>query len=226
MQTRFWATVLMGALLAATGVSADSPRPKPRPVATADGDATVDAILSALSANPDELADADGALEKIEPVAAQKKLVKAALPMPDPTRGAVTNLPLPRCVSLKTNEGNARRGPSLSHRIDWVFNRAGMPLKITAEYEHWRRVEDSEGFGGWVHYSLLSGVRTVLVKGDMVDFHSRPRPDASISFRAEGQVVGKLMECDGDWCRVNIEGQKGWAPIAALWGVAPGEIVE
>jgi len=33
----------------------------------------------------------------------------------------------------------------------------------TAEYEHWRRVEDQDGAGGWVHYSLLSGVRSVLV---------------------------------------------------------------
>jgi SH3-like domain-containing protein len=67
----------------------------------------------------------------------------------DPNRGSVTSLPLPRYVSLKTNEGNARRGPGLTHRIDWVFTRAGMPLRITAEFEHWRRVEDSEGVGGW-----------------------------------------------------------------------------
>ena len=53
--------------------------------------------------------------------------------------------------------------PGLTHRVDWVFTRAGMPLKITAEYENWRRVEDFEGAGGWVHYSLLSGVRTVMV---------------------------------------------------------------
>ena len=39
-------------------------------------------------------------------------------------RGPVTNLPLPRFVSLKTNEANARRGPDLSHRIDWVYKTA------------------------------------------------------------------------------------------------------
>ena len=43
-------------------------------------------------------------------------------------RGAVTNLPLPRFVSLKASEGNVRRGPSLTHRIDWVFKRRDMPL--------------------------------------------------------------------------------------------------
>ena len=85
------------------------------------------------------------------------------------------SVPLPRFVSLKGNEGNARRGPGLTHRIDWVFTRAGMPLKITAEYEHWRRVEDAEGAGGWVHYSLLSGVRSALVAKDIADFRDDPR---------------------------------------------------
>ncbi|MFN7051486.1 MAG: SH3 domain-containing protein, partial [Gemmobacter sp.] len=59
--------------------------------------------------------------------------------LPAPGEGAVTRLPLPRFVTLKTDEGNARRGPGLSHRIDWVFKRAGMPLRVTAEYENWRR---------------------------------------------------------------------------------------
>ena len=82
-------------------------------------------------------------------------------------RGPVTNLPLPRYVSLKGSEGNARRGPSLSHRIDWVFTHAGMPLRVTAEFGHWRRVEDRDGAGGWVHYSLISGVRTVIVEEEL-----------------------------------------------------------
>ena len=66
-------------------------------------------------------------------------------------RGQVTNLPLPRFVSMKAAEGNVRRGPSLTHRVDWVFRHEDMPLKITAEYGHWRRVQDSEGQGGWMH---------------------------------------------------------------------------
>ena len=57
----------------------------------------------------------------------------------------VTNLPLPRYVSMKAAEGNVRRGPSLTHRIDWVFKRRGMPLQITAEYGNWRKVQDRDG---------------------------------------------------------------------------------
>ncbi|MFD1483088.1 SH3 domain-containing protein [Paracoccus nototheniae] len=139
-------------------------------------------------------------------------------------RGAVTNLPLPRYVSLKGNEGNARRGPSLSHRIDWVFRHAGMPLRVVAEFGHWRRVEDKDGAGGWIHYALLSGVRTALVTQDMLELRSRPNPDADIVARAEAGAILRLNECEPDWCRVAGGGQRGWVPKTAIWGADPGEI--
>ena len=142
----------------------------------------------------------------------------------DPTKGAVTNLPIPRFVSLKGSEGNARRGPGLTHRIDWVFTRAGMPLKITAEYEHWRRVEDADGAGGWVHYSLLSGVRAVLISQDMAEAFSRPDVQSDVLFQSELGVIGKLLQCLPDWCRVSVEGEKGWLRKSSLWGVKPEEV--
>jgi SH3-like domain-containing protein len=147
-------------------------------------------------------------------------------PPRDPSKGAATQLPVPRFVSLKSSAGNARRGPGLTHRIDWVFTRAGMPLRITAEYEHWRRVEDSEGLGGWVNYSLLSGVRSVLVTQDMTEFRRSPEDAAEVVYQAELGVIGRLLECEPDWCRISVEGEKGWARKTALWGVDPAEVVQ
>lgn len=141
-------------------------------------------------------------------------------------RGAVTSLPLPRYVSLKTNEGNARRGPGLTHRIDWVFSRVGMPLRVTAEYENWRQIEDAEGAGGWVHYSLLSGSRTALVTAAMMDLRDTPLHDGTVILRAEAGVIGRLVECRPDWCRLSIDGVKGWAAKSDLWGVDPKESFE
>ena len=143
-----------------------------------------------------------------------------------PDVGCVTNLPLPRFVSLKGGEGNARRGPGLTHRIDWVFTRAGMPLKVTAEYENWRRIEDSEGAGGWVHYTLLSGVRTALVTLDMAEFHHTPADNSTVVAQAEVGVVGRILECNTDWCRLALDGQRGWVRKTSIWGVAADEIIE
>ncbi|MWD26357.1 aspartyl-trna synthetase [Aquicoccus sp. SCR17] len=143
-----------------------------------------------------------------------------------PERGPVTNLPLPRFVSLKASEGNVRRGPSLTHRIDWVFKRRDMPLEITAEYGHWRRVRDRDGAGGWVHYSLLSGTRTVLVEEDMLDLHIRPAADTPVSARLELGVIARLGECEPDWCYLTAGGYSGWAPKSAFWGALPDEVRE
>lgn len=161
------------------------------------------------------------------PAPAPTPVAAANPPIPrDPNVGTVTNLPLPRFVSLKGNEGNARRGPGLTHRIDWVFTRSGMPLRITAEYEHWRRVEDAEGVGGWVHYALLSGVRSVLIADDMAEFRNRPQDEAEVIFKAERNVVGWVQECLPDWCRLSVDGDRGWVRKTALWGVSPTETIE
>lgn len=142
------------------------------------------------------------------------------------TRGQVTNLPIPRYVSLKTSEGNVRRGPSLSHKIDWVYQRRDMPLQITAEFGHWRRVQDRDGQGGWIHYSLLSGNRTVIVDRDLTPLFVKPDTSAPVNAYAEAGVVAQLGECLAEWCRISAGGERGWVDKAALWGVATDEVRE
>lgn len=142
------------------------------------------------------------------------------------TKGPVTNMDLPRFVSLKGSEGNVRRGPSLEHRIDWVFRHRDMPLMVTAEFGHWRRVEDQDGQGGWIHYALLSGVRTVVVNTDEAELHVSPGEDAPVMAKAEAGVVGRLGACEPDWCKIAAGGEKGWVRKSDIWGVMPDEIRE
>jgi SH3-like domain-containing protein len=190
------------------------------------------ALAAALAPPPAE--DSLPAAEGAAPDRAGTEMVAAPPDTPDlddlppggPALGPETNLPLPRFVSLKTDEGNVRRGPSLSHRIDWVFVREGMPLQITAEYGHWRRVIDREGLGGWVHYSLLSGSRSVIVDQDMLPIRARPEETSPEVALLELGVIARLGRCDLDWCRISAGGYRGWAPKTALWGVGADEILD
>ena len=141
-------------------------------------------------------------------------------------RGPVTNLPMPRYVSMKAAEGNVRRGPSLSHKIDWVFTRRDMPLRITGEFGHWRRVQDRDGQGGWMHYSLLSGTRTVIVDEDLTALRTSPGADTPVNAYAEAGVVARLGACDQRWCRISANGRRGWVPKVAIWGVGAEELRE
>ncbi|MEL7114657.1 MAG: SH3 domain-containing protein [Pseudomonadota bacterium] len=141
------------------------------------------------------------------------------------TRGSVTNLPIPRFVSLKASEGNVRRGPSLNHRIDWVFKRRAMPLEVTGEFGHWRRVRDRDGAGGWVHYSLLSGARTVITEVEL-QLLMKPDPRAPVNAKVERGVIARLDQCVQDWCRIRADRYRGWVPRTSLWGVGPEETLE
>lgn len=159
-------------------------------------------------------------------VAVMLSVVAPVVHAEEQPRGSVTNRPIPRFVSLKASEGNARRGPGLTHRIDWVFKHRGLPLEITAEYGHWRRIRDRDGAGGWVHYSLLSGVRTALIEDDLTALLSRPVDGANEIARLELGVIARVQECTLDWCKLSIDGHKGWVPKTAFWGVKPDEIRE
>ena len=141
-------------------------------------------------------------------------------------RGQVTDLPLPRFVSLKTNEGNVRRGPSLSHRVDWVYRRRDLPLKIVAEHGHWRRVQDRDGLGGWMHYALLSGVRTAIVEAETAPMRMSPADTAPENARAMRGVVGRIARCTRDWCQMSAGGHRGWVRKSQLWGVGRDEVFE
>lgn len=148
---------------------------------------------------------------------------RAAPPAPLPamalTTGPETGLPLPRFVSMKAAEANVRRGPSMTHRIDWVFRHRNMPLIVTAEHGHWRRVVDRDGMGGWIHYAMLSGVRTVIVETDAAEIRRAPDPAAPARARAERGALARLQDCQAGWCRIRAGGRSGWVPQADLWGV-------
>lgn len=145
--------------------------------------------------------------------------------------GSASGLPVPRYVSLKSDRVNLREGPSRDHRTTWIFERAGLPVEITAEFETWRKVRDSEGSEGWVLHSLLSGRRTALVTpwkkgGPPITVYAKPSDAASPVARLEPNVLANVRSCDKVWCRVNGEGFDGFIHQGDLWGVYPNEVIE
>lgn len=144
--------------------------------------------------------------------------VLGAAPAFGETLGSETQRPLPRFVSMKAGEANVRRGPSLTHRVDWVFRHRGLPLMVTAEYGHWRRVRDRDGIGGWMHYAMLSGARTAVVVSDMTELLRQADTDAPVVARAERDAVVRVSRCSPQWCRVSAGSHRGWVSVADLWG--------
>ena len=103
-----------------------------------------------------------------------------------------SGLPVPRYVSLKSDHVNVRAGPTKDNDVAWVYTRSGLPVEITAEFENWRRVRDSEGAEGWVYHSLLSGRRTAVItmktKEELALLYDRPEPTAKVAARPDVEV--------------------------------------
>jgi SH3-like domain-containing protein len=141
--------------------------------------------------------------------------------------GPVSGLPVPRYVSLKAGKVYVRQGPTKDYPVAYVYRRAGEPVEITAEYDNWRRIRDSEGSEGWVWHSLLSGRRTGLVAPWAKEAALPIRVKASVgertSARLEPKVLVEVRRCDGQWCRVEGDGFDGFIEQERLWGVYPGE---
>jgi SH3-like domain-containing protein len=141
--------------------------------------------------------------------------------------GSASGLPVPRFVSLKSDRVNLREGPSKEHRTSWVFQRAGLPVEITAEFETWRRIRDSDGAEGWVLHSLLSGRRTVLVapweKKSSLPLYARSNAGSDVIAQLQPGVLGNVKSCTGQWCRITGQGFDGWMPQDRLWGAYPSE---
>src|SRR6201990_1191654 len=143
---------------------------------------------------------------------------------------ASSGLPVPRYVSLKSDHVNVRAGPTKDNDVAWVYTRSGLPVEITAEFENWRRVRDSEGAEGWVYHSLLAGKRTAVVtmknKDDLATLYDRAYVTGSITAKLQAGVVANVKQCDEHWCHVFGQGFDGYIEQQRLWGVYADEKVE
>ena len=146
--------------------------------------------------------------------------------------GAVSasGLPVPRYVSLKSDHVNVRAGPTKDNDVAWVYTRSGLPVEITAEFENWRRVRDSEGAEGWVYHSLLSGRRTAVItmktKEEFAPLYDSADSTSAIAARLQAGVVAQVKHCTNGWCRVTGNGFDGWIEQQRLWGVYADEKVD
>jgi SH3-like domain-containing protein len=141
-----------------------------------------------------------------------------------------SGLPVPRFVSLKADRVNVRGGPDKDHDVSWVYTRSGLPVEITAEFENWRRIRDSDGSEGWVYHSLLSGRRTAVVdlksKTDLAALHIHDDSKSGVVAELQSGVVASVKRCTGTWCRISGDGFEGWIEQNRLWGVYPNEKIE
>jgi SH3-like domain-containing protein len=134
---------------------------------------------------------------------------------------------LPRFVSLKADEVNARTGPNAKYPIRWVYIKKNEPVEIIAEFEQWRKIKDFQGDEGWVHQNLISGKRYVVIKANQNVNGLKSFDDKKIVFIAAPKVRAQLLKCRTQWCEIKVTEKLGeklknysaWVEKSKLWGV-------
>ena len=133
-----------------------------------------------------------------------------------------SGMEVPRYVSLKYGEVNARVGPDEAHRLLWIYKSKGLPVQVVAETREWRRICDPEGGLAWVHKRTTDGRRTAMrVKAEPLALRAQPKADARVTAYLAGRSIAGLDRCEKGWCKLKAGGESGWAPEAEIWGAAP-----
>ncbi|CAA7621779.1 conserved exported hypothetical protein [Candidatus Terasakiella magnetica] len=166
-----------------------------------------------------------GALRTITGLIGLAVLAGSSLPV---AAGEASGLPLPRFVSLRSDEVNLRTGPGQRYPIDWIYARKDLPVEVIAEFEAWRKIRDWQGTEGWVHQSMLSGRRMMVVIGGQRQLRGSDSDNSDTVAVIEGGVIGRLLQCprNRDFCRVDAAQTQGWLKRDEIWGVYKGEWIE
>ncbi|MEC8105744.1 MAG: SH3 domain-containing protein [Pseudomonadota bacterium] len=136
-----------------------------------------------------------------------------------------SGLPVPRFVTLKSDDVNMRAGPGTEYPVLWHYRKEGLPLRVEAEFGVWRKVVDHDGATGWMHHSVVSLKRLALVTVSSARIHAEPDDATALVAVAERNALLELQSCPTQWCRVNAGEIRGWVSRTALWGLIEGEIL-
>lgn len=147
---------------------------------------------------------------------------------PGPALGQVTKLPVPRFVSLRSDQVNFRAGPGFQYPVAWIYQRDGLPVEIIGEFDVWREVVAPDGGTGWVHEATLRARRGFFITAPQAALRAAPDAGAGVvAYLAQG-VTGSLISCDPavPFCRAAAGHVTGYLDRADFWGVFPGEAIK
>ena len=121
-------------------------------------------------------------------------------------------------LSLKKNKVNVRYGPSFESPIKYVYKKINLPIKQIDKKENWRRIIDSKNNSGWIHWSQLKKINSIILLEDKILFKNSSNFSKPLAKIKEGRLLMVQM-CEGEWCKVKTKKIKGWIKVDNVWGL-------
>ena len=119
--------------------------------------------------------------------------------------------------SLKKDRVNVRYGPSFESPIKYVYKRINLPIKQIDKKENWRRIIDFKNNSGWIHWSQLKKINSIIPLEDKILFKKPSNFSKPLAMIKKGRIL-ILQKCDRSWCKVKSENFKGWIKNKNIWG--------
>ena len=120
-------------------------------------------------------------------------------------------------LSLKKDKVNVRYGPSFESPIKYIYKKIHLPIKQIDKKENWRRIIDFKNNSGWIHWSQLKKINSIIPLEDKILFKNSSNFSKPIAKIKKGRLL-IVQKCDGDWCKVKTEKIKGWIKTDNVWG--------
>lgn len=123
--------------------------------------------------------------------------------------------------SIRASKANIRSGPGKHYPIKFTFHARGIPVHVISEYDNWNEIKDYQGHTGWVSKALLTKRRTLMVftsSDKIVNMHNKRDEKSRVLYHLKNFVIGDYIECKEGWCKMKVNGKKGWVRQQNLFG--------
>ena len=120
-------------------------------------------------------------------------------------------------LSLKKNKVNVRYGPSFESPIKYVYKKINLPIKQIDKKENWRRIIDFKNNSGWIHWSQLKKINSIIPLEDKILFEKPSSFSKPLARIRKGRVL-VLQRCEQNWCKIKSQNFKGWIKTNSIWG--------
>ena len=124
----------------------------------------------------------------------------------------------PKYASLKKDRVYSRWNASFDAQVKFIYQKKNLPILIVDEHDVWKKVIDINNDWGWIHTSMISNKKTFINNKEQNLLKYKDN-DKIINAIVKKGVVGKIIKCDGSFCKVKIKPYKGWIEKKYLWGV-------
>ena len=120
-------------------------------------------------------------------------------------------------LSLKKNKVNVRYGPSFKSPVKFVYKKINLPIKQIDKKENWRRIIDLKNNSGWIHWSQLKPINSIIPLKEKILFNKSSNFSKPLAKIQKGRVL-IIQKCIEGWCKIKSGKFKGWIKTDNIWG--------